>query len=105
GNDYMAIAQTTLTFGVGETVKLISVAIVGDTSDEPNETFTVNLTAPGHATIDPAHAQATGTIIDDDVPTISIGNASVSEGNTGTTSAVFTVSLTSPCSPTCPATV
>ena len=34
-----------------------------------------------------------GTITDDDVPELSIGNATVTEGNSGSVNAVFTVSL------------
>jgi len=64
GSDYTA-ASGTLTFAAGETSKTIAVAIAGDTVVEPNETFTVNLSAPSGATI--AHASATGTIVDNDV--------------------------------------
>ncbi|MBL6654096.1 MAG: hypothetical protein ISP49_21045, partial [Reyranella sp.] len=64
GSDYTA-ASGTLTFAAGETSKTIAVAIAGDTVVEPNETFTVNLSAASGATI--AHASATGTIVDNDV--------------------------------------
>ena len=46
--------------------KTIGVSIVGDAVDEPDETFTVNLSAPVNATI--ADAQAIVTIVDDDPP-------------------------------------
>ena len=64
----------------------------GDTTVESNETFLVNLSAPSGATI--ADAQGTGTIVNDDsVPTLSINDISVSEGNSGTKPATFTVTL------------
>ena len=64
----------------------------GDVTDEANETFTVGLSNPGNATI--ADASGTGTITDDDAaPTLSIDDVSLTEGNAGTTTATFTVSL------------
>ena len=50
GSDYTA-ANGTLTFRAGETEKAIPVSVVGDTSIEPNETFTVTLSNPVNATI------------------------------------------------------
>ena len=64
----------------------------GDVLDEADETFTVNLSGVTNATI--ADAQGIGTILDDDAtPSLAINNVSVTEGNTGTTNAVFTVTL------------
>jgi hypothetical protein len=92
GSDYVA-ASGTLTFTAGQTSKTISVAAKGDTADEPNETFYLGLSNPTNATI--GTAQAAATIVDDDVPAVSmsINNVSVSEGNSGTTNAVLTVTL------------
>jgi hypothetical protein len=45
--------------------KTITVSINGDTAVEPNETFTVGLSAPGGATI--AKTSGAGTITNDDV--------------------------------------
>ena len=60
---------------------------------EPNETFFVNLTSAVNATI--ADTQGVGTILNDDSapPTLSISDVTVREGNSGTTNAVFTVTL------------
>jgi hypothetical protein len=68
GVDYGGIIQIlgTLTFAPGETSKTISVPINGDTVFEPDETFFVTLSNPDNANI--ARAQATGTIINDDLP-------------------------------------
>ena len=52
----------------------------------------VNLSAPTNATI--ADAQAIGTIVDNDAtPSMSINNATVTEGNAGTVPATFTVTM------------
>jgi CSLREA domain-containing protein len=61
--DYQAAAGT-VTFAPGDTSETITVKVVGDTLDEPNETFVVNLSDPDGATL--ADAQGTGTILDDD---------------------------------------
>ena len=90
GSDYVATSGS-LTFNPGETSKAIPVQVTGDNVDETNETFAVNLSSPTNATI--GAAQGTGTIQDDDGPTLSIGSASVTEGNTEFVNAVFTVTL------------
>jgi len=66
----------------------------GDRLGEPNETFSVNLSAPTNATI--ADGQGIGTILDDE-PRISINDVMVTEGNTGAVNATFTVSLPVAC--------
>ena len=76
-----------LTFSPGELIKTISVETREDDTDEPDEMFTVTLSNPSGATLD--DDTATGTITDDDVPTLSIANATVEEGET----AEFTVRL------------
>ena len=48
----------------GQTVGKIRVAVLDDTLDEPDETFTMLLSDPAHATL--ADGTATGTIEDDD---------------------------------------
>ena len=54
----------TLIFAAGETTKTFTVLVNGDTLDEANETFFVNLSNPSNATI--TDGQGLGTIIDDD---------------------------------------
>jgi Domain of unknown function (DUF4082)/Bacterial Ig-like domain/Calx-beta domain len=82
----------TLTFAAGATAQTITVAVVRDAIDEVNETFAVNLSNSVNATI--ADAQGVGTIIDNDpTPSLSVNNVSVTEGNSGTVNAVFTVTL------------
>lgn len=64
GADYVPISGT-LTFGVGEVSKTITVTINGDTSVEANEVFFVNLTNLTLGNL--GDAQGQGTILDDDV--------------------------------------
>ncbi|MFE2755314.1 Calx-beta domain-containing protein [Actinosynnema sp. NPDC059335] len=61
--DYAATTGT-VTFAPGETSKPVIVPVNGDTVDEPDETFTVALSAAGGAAI--TDAVGVGTIIDDD---------------------------------------
>ncbi len=89
-NDYVATSGT-LTFLPTQTSKLITVLVNGDTVEESNETFTVNLTSGAGAS---GTASATGTILNDDgVPVATISNATVVAASPGSFSAQFTVSL------------
>src|SRR5204863_11064 len=79
-------------FSAGETSKTVVVQVKGDLLNEPDETFLLQLSHAGNGLI--ACAQAVGTIVNDDAaPALAIGNVSVMEGNSGTTSAELTVSL------------
>lgn len=93
-SDYTAIPDTTLTFTPGQTSLPVTVSVNGDTTFEPNETFFVNLSNATNATI--ADSQGVGTINNDDAQptTLSINDVRVVEGNSGTTTATFTVTLT-----------
>ena len=90
--DYAATSGT-LTFAPGQTTKTVTVPVVGDTLDELDETFTLNLSnAVNAAILDPT---GLGTIVDNDPPpAITINDATVTEPDTGTVNATFTVSLT-----------
>ncbi len=63
GADYTA-ASGTLTFTPGVTTQNIIVALLDDTTYEGNENFTVQLTAPGNATI--GDGNGLGTIVEND---------------------------------------
>lgn len=91
--DYDPVTGT-VTFAPGETFKTISVAINGDTTDESNETFSVNLSGASGAVI--GTGTGTGTISDDDPVSVSIFSDSVTEGDSGTTSLFFDVDLNKP---------
>jgi CSLREA domain-containing protein len=63
GSDYVA-ASGTLNFAPGETTKTVMVDVNGDTANEANETFFVNLSGATNATV--ADAQGQGTINNED---------------------------------------
>jgi uncharacterized repeat protein (TIGR01451 family) len=90
GTDYTD-ATGTLTFVPGDTAEVINVGVAADTGFEPDETFTVDLSAPTNATIsDPS---SLGTIQNDDaVPAATINDVAQTETN-GATNFVFTVTL------------
>ncbi|CAN7752285.1 malectin domain-containing carbohydrate-binding protein [Variovorax sp. LjRoot84] len=88
----------TVSFAAGETSKTITVNIAGDSTVEPSEDFTVALSNPSAGTTI-GTAAATGTILNDDTapePSLSIAaaNASLNEGNSGSTAFTFTVTRT-----------
>ena len=95
GSDYTATSGT-LTFNPGQTSKTVPLTIVNDALAEDDETFTLNLSnATGGIAI--ADAQGVGTIVNDDLdPTVSVGNASVVEGDLGTTVLSLPVTLSGP---------
>ncbi|MDA1013562.1 MAG: cellulose binding domain-containing protein, partial [Planctomycetota bacterium] len=81
GADFLT-AVGTVDFAVGEIERTINVTVLGDTFDEPDETFLVILSNVAGATI--GDGQATGTIVDNDaavVPEITINDADVTEGD------------------------
>ena len=93
GTDYAATSGT-VTFAPGEVEKPVVVLVNGDTVDEAQETFFLDISNVQNATV--GTGRGTGFILDDDGPTISINNASVLEGNSGTKAATFTLTLSGP---------
>ncbi|HEX8311981.1 MAG TPA: Calx-beta domain-containing protein, partial [Chthoniobacteraceae bacterium] len=90
GDGDYAANNGTLTFAPGVQSQTIEVTLFGDTRDELDETFFVNLTGATNATI--ADAQGVGTIGNDEV-SVSISNPTIQEGDSGTSEAVFVVTL------------
>lgn len=92
GTDYTETTGTA-TIPAGDTSVTVSVPVQGDLDLEDDETFTVTLSNPSEGVI--LDAEATGTIVDDDTgpSEISIQDVAVLEGDTGTTTATFTVAL------------
>src|SRR5439155_507165 len=91
GVDYIS-SSGTVHFNPGETKHEIHVLVNGDTTDEPDESFEVQLSNPVNASINDNDKDA--TIKDDDAaPTVSIGNDSVHEGDSGTVQSTFDVVL------------
>ena len=64
GTDYFALPLTTLSFAPGVTSITVTIPVVGDTLDEPDETFSVNLSSPVLGTL--GRGQGTGFILDND---------------------------------------
>ena len=83
----------TLTFAAGETSQSITVSVTGDELDEEDETVVIELSNAGNATL--GTSTATGTITDDDAPpALSVAAPdAVTEGDSGATDLIFTVSL------------
>jgi hypothetical protein len=90
GGDFQARSGT-LTFGVGETSKTITVPVNGDRIGEYNEEFYLRLSNPINAFV--SDETGVGTIVDDEPYAYISGKTTVTEGNTGTREAVFIVSL------------
>ena len=90
-SDYIANSGT-VTFEPGETNKTIAVEIANDELYENAEAFTVELSNPNNASI--AVAEAAVTIEDDDeLPGVAVGDTTVAEGDDGTTTANFVLTL------------
>src|SRR5262249_40358269 len=68
GLDYLA-TNIFVTVPPGLKTQLVAVAVLDDSLDEPNETFTVSLANPTNALLG-SPASATITILDDDLPTL-----------------------------------
>ncbi len=87
--DFIPIASAVV-FNPGETTQTITVQVIGDTVVEGDESFTVFLTGVEGATL--GTDTALGVIRNDDAATYSISApAAVTEGNSGLTPYVFTV--------------
>ncbi|MFZ0063293.1 MAG: FG-GAP-like repeat-containing protein [Pyrinomonadaceae bacterium] len=81
-----------LVFTPGQVTRTIIVPVAGDTLDEFDESFGLFVSLPINATI--ARRQGICTIKDNDPPpSVFIGDVSLLEGNSGTSSAIFTVTL------------
>ena len=93
GSDYVATSGA-LSFAPGEVEKSVVVQIIGDTVDEQQETYFLDISNVQNATV--GTGRGNGVIVDDDGPTISINDVSVTEGNSGTKAATFTLTLSGP---------
>ncbi len=89
--DYTGTTSGSITFAPGETSKDVTLALVDDTADEPDETVTLALSnLTGTASI--GNAAATGTITDDDSPVVTVASGGdITEGE----SAEFTLTRAS----------
>jgi hypothetical protein len=95
GLDFEATTGTVTFEAGGALSQTVTVPILGDTLDEPDEAFTLRLRQANGVAI--TAADAVVTIPDDDeAPGVSIDDVSVTEGSTGTRNAVLTVTLSAP---------
>lgn len=91
GADYVTTSGS-LAFAANESSKTISVQVIGDTLNEYDEQLFVNLSNASGGVITDSQGQI--TIVDNDpVPLVTINDVAKNEGKSGTTSFVFTVSL------------
>ena len=92
--DYTTFSQV-VTFGVDETSKQIKIQTTQDKLVEETENFFVNLTDLSSDKVQIANNSATVTITDDDLPTLSISDSKIIEGDVGKSSAEVLVKLSS----------
>lgn len=91
GQDYLG-RNGQLTFAAGELSKTVSVPILGDVTYEGAEAFYVRLSNATNAVLG---TNGIGQLMNDDAgpPTVWISDATINEGNAGTSKAAFAVTL------------
>lgn len=94
GADYSASGNP-LVIATGSTSGTLTLDPTADAGVEADETVTVDLIAGSGYSLG-ASTSASGTIINDDVPELTISDVALPEGNAGTANATFTVSLSQP---------
>lgn len=94
--DYLPVSGT-LNFAPGEFFKVVTIALVNDDITEDFETFSFILNnATGSSTLGSPSTGPVSIVDEDPQPQISINDVAVTEGNSGTVSADFVVSLNHP---------
>lgn len=88
GSDYSAIAVAGQVIPPGQLRAYVDVTVLGDALPEGDETFGLEITQASGAT--PVRARALARLLNDDVPAISIADASAVEG-TGSYPAIHTM--------------
>ena len=95
-SDFTATSGT-LVIPAGTTTASIAVPVIGDTLIELDESFVLNLFNNSAGVL--TTTSAIGTIINDDgVAGLSVNDVSIAEGNSGTTNASITITLSAPAS-------
>lgn len=93
-NDYVP-TEGQFVIDIGQSSTTIEVQIVGDVRVETDETFTLEFSNIQGA--DPSSFENyLFTILNDDIAAVTVGSATVVEGNAGFTALVFPVTLTAP---------
>src|SRR5215471_16891078 len=91
--DYQPVSLQ-VTFAPGSMAESLGVQVLGDTKLESDESFLVRLSQPVRAVLQ--KAEAIGTIVNDDVPPMSVADTSVAEGDSLTHPLTFRVRLAQP---------
>src|SRR5262249_24394688 len=95
--DYTPVRGLVLTFNPGGPwIQTVVVNVTGDTKVEPDETFTVHLSNATGANVSIGRDTGVGTIVNDDATALLVNNLALPEGDSGTTTFVFAVSLLNP---------
>ncbi len=100
-SDYSAVTAQTLTFtGTASETETFTVTPTADATPEPDETVIIGMSGLSPSTVASGDIDitdgATLTILNDDDISISVNDPSVTEGDAGTTTLQFTVSLDAP---------
>jgi hypothetical protein len=94
GRDFTPVSGT-LTFQEGEVSKSVTIAILDNATYDGNRTFFLGLSnATGGATITTYPVGDVDLYDDEPPPNVSIDDIRVTEGNSGTTNAEFTITIT-----------
>jgi len=95
-NDYVARSLTGQTIAEGQQTYTFDVTVNGDTNVELDERFYVNVSNVSGIAVTVGDGQGVGTIAGDDGVKVSIDDVTLAEGDAGTTTFSFTVSLSQP---------
>lgn len=90
--DYTAPSGV-ITFSPFEFTKTVFVTIFNDTLDEANETINLTLSNPDAAVLGPNSTSVITITDNDSAPTVSVGDATIVEGDSGVTNAIFPLTL------------
>jgi hypothetical protein len=94
GRDFTPVSGT-LTFQDGEVSKSVTIAIIDNSTYDGNREFFLALSNPtGGATINTYPVGEVDLLDDEPPPNVSINDIRVTEGNSGTTNAEFTITVT-----------
>ena len=91
------LAAGTLVFAPGETVRAVPLEILDDAAIEPDQTVVITLSNPTGAALS-TQGTHTFTILDDDLPVVSITATDESAAEAGLDAGQFTISRTGPTS-------
>ena len=94
GNFIASPAPTTVTIADGATTATLEVPTMADLIDEANGMITAMVEGGAGYTVDATNNSASVTVNDDDEPTLAIDSPSVAEGDSGSTTLTYIVTLT-----------